>query len=51
MRVLTTLADLRRARASVTGPLGLVPARGALHAGKLSLVTRARAECHQNYDQ
>ena len=45
MRVLTTLADLRQARASVTGTLGLVPARGALHAGKLSLVTRARAEC------
>ena len=45
MRILTTLADLRLARATVTGPLGLVPARGALHAGKLSLVTRARAEC------
>lgn len=45
MRILTTQADLRRARATVTGTLGLVAARGALHAGKLSLVTRARAEC------
>jgi pantoate--beta-alanine ligase len=45
MRVLTTLPELRRARAGLTGSLGLVPARGALHAGKLSLVERARAEC------
>src|ERR1051325_1156923 len=45
MRVLTNLPELRLARAAVTGTLGLVPARGALHPGKLSLVTRARAEC------
>src|SRR5258707_10347516 len=45
MRILTTLPALRQARGSLSGSLGLVPARGALHAGKLSLVERARAEC------
>lgn len=45
MQVLTTLPELRLARAALTGSLGLVPARGALHAGKLSLVERARADC------
>src|SRR5207244_12339963 len=45
MRILNTLPALRQARAALSGSLGLVPARGALHAGKLSLVERARAEC------
>src|SRR5262249_50195168 len=46
MILATTLAELRQARAALPGTFGLVPTRGALHAGKLSLVARARAECN-----
>jgi pantoate--beta-alanine ligase len=45
MKTVTTFPELRTARGALSGPVGLIPTMGFLHAGHISLVQRARAEC------
>ena len=45
MKILQTIDELKAFRATLKGPVGLVPTMGALHNGHLSLIQQS---CNEN---